>query len=68
VLTRARPGDGSTRALRRPSASRARRSGGSARAGWGWFRLLHVVDRYAAGAGSTDGRLFDATILDARPI
>jgi hypothetical protein len=30
----------------------------SARAGWGRFRPLHVVDRYAAGAGSTEGRLF----------
>jgi hypothetical protein len=30
----------------------------SARAGWGRVRPLHVVDRYDAGAGSTDGRLF----------
>jgi uncharacterized protein DUF6544 len=27
----------------------------SARAGWGRFRPLHVVDRYEAGRGSTDG-------------
>jgi hypothetical protein len=30
----------------------------SARAGRGRFKPLHVVDRYDAGAGSTDGRLF----------
>jgi hypothetical protein len=30
----------------------------SARAGRGRFRPLHIVDRYAEGAGSTDGRLF----------
>jgi hypothetical protein len=29
-----------------------------ARAGWAHFKPLHVVDRYASGAGSTDGRLF----------
>jgi hypothetical protein len=29
-----------------------------ARAGWGRARPLRVVDRYDAGAGSTDGRLF----------
>jgi hypothetical protein len=28
-----------------------------ARAGWGPFKPLHVVDRYADGAGSMDGRL-----------
>ena len=30
----------------------------TARAGMGPFRPLHVVDRYRAGAGSTEGRLF----------
>jgi hypothetical protein len=31
-----------------------------ARAGWGGFKPLHVVDSYGDGAGSTDGRLFGA--------
>lgn len=30
-----------------------------ARAGWGPFKPLHVVDRYRDGTGSTDGRLLD---------
>lgn len=29
-----------------------------ARAGWGGWKPLHVVDRYGGGSGSTDGRLF----------
>ncbi len=28
-----------------------------ARAGWGPFKPLHIVDRYTAGAGSIDGRI-----------